>query len=287
MKITKFIPNAITRKVAKEVLVLKRNSPHIFFAVGIVGVVGGTVLACKATMKVGDVLDEMKEDVEAVKNDLNGTTDYQRDLAYAYVQGTARIVKLYAPAVLVTGVSIAALTGSHVQLTKRNTTLTIAYAGLQKAYEEYRERVRQELGEEKERDIYHGVTTEKVKIDGKTVDQKTVDPNKLSPYARVFDKMSSNWQPEPEYNMLFLKAQQNYFNHLLQSRRHVFLNEVYDALDIPRTRVGQVVGWYLDGEGDDYIDFGLYRMDNARFVNGIENAILLDFNVDGLIQDKL
>lgn len=284
---SKFVPTRIVRGISTQKLLLQKNTPHILFGVGIVGVIGGTVLACRATLKSGPVLDEFKEDIEAVKRDLSDTDHYQKDLAYAYIRGTTELVKLYAPAIVVTGVSVAALTGSHVQMTRRNTSLTIAYAGLHKAYEEYRERVRKELGKDKELDIYHGVEVEKEKDGAKVIDKRIVDPNKLSVYARLFDSMSSNWTNEPEYNLVFLKAQQNYLNNLLHVRGHVFLNEVYDALDIPRSRAGQIVGWVIGADGDNYIDFGLYEKESSRFVNGIENAILLDFNVDGVIYDKI
>ena len=117
-----------------------------------------------------------------------------------------------------------------------------------------------------------------------------MDPNKYSIYARFFDELSSSWNPEPEYNNLFLRCQQNYVNDLLNARGHVFLNEVYDRLGIPRSKAGAVVGWTLHGEGDGYIDFGIFdgwKPKAREFVNGHEGAILLDFNVDGIIYDKL
>lgn len=286
MKVTKFIPKKITRSVTRRTVVLKHNSPHIFFGLGVVGAVGATVLACRATLKLSDTLEEIKTEVEAVKT--HAPEEHQsRDLAYVYGRGTARVVRLYGPAVIVGGLSIAALTGSHVTLSKRNTALTVAYAGLQKAYEDYRARVRDELGEEREFDLHNGIVTGKFKEDGKSVEKKIIDPNKISVYARIFDQLSSNWQPNPEYNLIFLKAQQNYFNDILQSRGIVFLNEVYKSLDLPISQAGQFVGWVLGDEGDNYIDFGLYKLDNARFVNGIEDGILLDFNVDGVVWDKI
>lgn len=99
-------------------------------------------------------------------------------------------------------------------------------------------------------------------------------------YARAFDSSNPNWHPNPEYTLLFLRAQENYFNDALHTRGHVFLNEVYDALYIQRTSEGAVVGWILDGEGsDNYISFSMTPEQ--------DNSFLLDFNVDGIIYDKI
>lgn len=61
-------------------------------------------------------------------------------------------------------------------------------------------------------------------------------------------------------------------------------------LGIARTNAGQVVGWiYCEKNpvGDNYVDFGIYNLQNEGFVNGNERSILLDFNVDGIILDKI
>ena len=91
---------------------------------------------------------------------------------------------------------------------------------------------------------------------------------------------------------MFLRKQQEWANELLKSRGHVFLNEVYDMLGIPRTKSGQIVGWVYnsnDEYSDNYIDFGVYDggARSRAFVNGYEKAILLDFNVDGVIYDLI
>ena len=279
MNIAKLVPDVVSRVAGSQALALKKNSPHIFFGVGLVGVVGGTVLACRATLKAEPILDEMKDNIEEVKNDLEGD---KRDLAYVYARGSVKLAKLYAPAVAASGVGIACLTGSHVQLTKRNTALTVAYGALHTAFEEYRARVQEQLGVEEERDVYFGAETKKVKKDGKSVEIKEFDPNKVSAYACFFDEHATNWVKDAEYNLAFVTAQQHYFNQRLQTRGFVFLNEVYEALGVPTTKAGQVVGWYAKNpKGDGYIDFNIYTPENSRFVNGSERSILLDFNVDG------
>ena len=82
-------------------------------------------------------------------------------------------------------------------------------------------------------------------------------------------------------------------NEKLLAQGHVYLNEVYDALGIPRSKAGQIVGWVYNPDnpvGDNYIDFGIYQTNRAvarDFVNGYEKVILLDFNVDGNILDLM
>jgi hypothetical protein len=197
------------------------------------------------------------------------------------------IVRLYTPAVVLGTLSIAALTGSHIQLTRRNTALTAAYATVSAAYDNYRDRVRKEVGEDREMELYHSSSIEKMMVSGKNEEVMVVDPNTWSPYARLFDETSMQYHKNAELNKLFVLAQQNYLNDVLRARGHVFLNEAYDALGLERSKAGAVVGWVIDTTGDNYIDFGLYSKESARFTNGLERCVVLDFNVDGIIFDKL
>lgn len=287
----KFVPESITRNVCRQILIMKKNSPHIFFGVGIVGAIASTVLACRATLKLEETLDEIKHDVDSVKKLKEPKTysndypveEYNRDAVYVYAKGTFKLVRLYAPAVVVGSVSIACLTGSHVQLTRRNNALMAAYAILEKAYSDYRDRVREVVGESKELELYHGAQIEKVNKE----EVKVIDPNRWSPYAKFFDEGSIHWCKDPEINRLYIQCQQNYANNLLRARGHVFLNEVYDMLDVERSSAGQVVGWVMGGDGDNYISFGIFDVYNKPFINGWEATILLDFNVDGVVYDKI
>lgn len=289
MNISKFIPNAMQRFVGSKSLVLQKNSPHILFGVGLAGVAVGTVLACRSTLKLEGTLIDIQRDLDDMKTlESQGQTFTARERAYPYVKGTVEIGKLYGPAIIVMGVSVGALTGSHIQLNRRNAALSAAYAGLHEAFNDYRKRVRAELGEEKEQNLYHGIVTEKETVDGKSTKINKVVPHSMSPYARIFDESNPNWVPNAETNRITLQALQNYANHRLTARGHVFLNEVLQELGFEPTKAGQIVGWHVDSQvSDHYIDFGIYCPDNARFVNGYENSVWLDFNVDGSIIDLL
>jgi Family of unknown function (DUF6353) len=277
---------------SRSMLILRKHSPHIFFATGVLGTGASTVMACRATLKLSDTLDKIHHDVQNVKDlkhiahskaEAYSNDQYARDLTYVYGKGAVSLTRLYGPSVIVGVASISLLTGSHVQMTRRNSALMAAYAAVQKAYDDYRDRIRGEVGEDKELDLHHAATMQIVDKE----EIKVVDPNKFSPYAKFFDEYSQHWEKDPELNRLFVQCQQNYTNDLLHARGHVFLNEVYDLLGIPRTKAGAVVGWVIGKDGDNYVDFGMYETRSQNFINGAERSILLDFNVDGVIYDKL
>ena len=303
------IINKATRLLSSTQYQVKKHSPEILMVAGIAGTIVGTVLACKATTKVSEIIEEKNKNVEDVHTCLeekpNEYTeeDSKKDLTIIYAQTGVKLFKLYAPAIGVMVLSFASIIAGHKVLKKRNVAIAAAYAAIDKGFKQYRKNVIEEFGEGVDQQMRFGLKSKEIKKkdkDGKTVKETEyyIDPdanplNNISEYARFFDASSENFAKDPEYNMMFLRRQQDYANEMLKSRGHLFLNEVYDLLDIPRSKAGQVVGWVYDKngntKGDNYVDFGLYRNDQGtrRFVNGLEYNILLDFNVDGVIYDMI
>ena len=299
--------NKATRLLSSVQYKVKKHSPEILMVAGIAGTIVGTVLACKATTKVSEIIEEKNKNVEDVHTCLEEKPkeyteeDSKKDLTIIYAQTGVKLFKLYAPAIGVMALSFASIIAGHKVLKKRNIAIAAAYAAIDKGFKQYRKNVIEEFGEGVDQQMRFGLKSKEIKKkdkDGKTVKETEyyVDPdanplNNISEYARFFDAASENFSKDPEYNMMFLRRQQDYANEMLKSRGHLFLNEVYDLLDIPRSKAGQVVGWVYDKngntKGDNYVDFGLYRNDQGtrRFVNGLEYNILLDFNVDGVIYD--
>jgi hypothetical protein len=291
------IKHAAKLKGARQLLVARKHSPQVLFGAGVVGVVATAVLSSKATLQLEETLEEINKQKRMAKT-LNESGDvrygeeaYKRDMAILMVRSVTKVAKLYMPAIIVGTASIAALTSSHVILTKRNVALTAAYAAVDKGFREYRDRVIAELGEEKDREFLYETEKQEVveKTDKGEKKSEVTEATGASIYARFFDELCVDWKPIPEYNRVFLQAKQNYANDLLNMNGHVFLNEVYDMLGLPRTKAGAVVGW-VRGKGDSFVDFGIFNADSpaARdFVNGREGAILLDFNVAGVIYDLI
>lgn len=288
------VPAALTRATSTLVLKTKANSPTILFGVGVVGVVATAVMASKATLKLEEVTEKHKESLETATTlrekgrDDYTEEDYSKDLVYIYARSANDVFRLYGPTLVVGAISIACLAGSHHILTKRNAALTIAYKTIDEAFKQYRARVLEDQGPEKDREYRFGVSDTpriEAKKGKKTKEVEPVGLGGLSGYARFFDESCSSWSKTPEYNQVFLQAQQNYFNDRLRYKGHVFLNEVYDALGMERSPAGAVVGWIWEGDGDNYIDFGIWdHKERAEaFRNGYERSVLLDFNVDGVI----
>jgi hypothetical protein len=301
----KLVPQFVTRGIGRTVLQTKKNSPHIFFAGGMIGIAGSTFLACRATLKLEKTVDEIKDDFDILHKlhagdvEVEGKTiqkytddEYRKALLVVYGKSGLKVAKLYGPSILLGSASIAALTGSHVQLTRRNSALSATLALVTQAYDEYRARVREEVGEKRELELYRDIRDVEIENEkGKKETVQVAQSTGGSIYARWFDERSYCWEPHPETNKIALSAKQNYFNQRLNVYGHVFLNEVYDALGLERSPAGSQVGWLKDGgpdnTGDGYIDFGLFELRNMDFNMGREFSILLDFNVDGVIWDKI
>ncbi len=299
---------------------LKKHSPEILVAAGVVGAVTSAVLACKATTKIGEILERTKEDVDTIHKcaeDENTSNEYtqedaKKDLTIVYAQSAFKLAKLYAPAVLLGSLSITSILASNNILRKRNIALGAAYAAVDKGFKEYRSRVVERFGAEVDRELRYNLKARKFEetvVDPETGKEKkvkkngfVVNPSDISEYARFFEKYTMDedgnsilnpcWESNNEYNLMFIKAQERLANDMLKARKRLFLNEVYEMLGIPRTKAGQVVGWVYDSENpksDGYVDFGLYadNLSYSDYVNGYDPAILLDFNVDGNIWDLM
>lgn len=62
-------------------------------------------------------------------------------------------------------------------------------------------------------------------------------------HAIEFDSSNPNWSPQKEYNYAFLRAAASYLQQRLDTRGHLFVNEVREQLGLEPTPAGQVCGW--------------------------------------------
>lgn len=281
----------VTRLAGRAGLVLSKHAPTILTAAGTAGFIGTTILASKATLKVEETIAEeaallvkVHEAHDAGKLE---DKDALHDKVILYTRMTTKLAKLYAPALILGAASIVSLATGHGIMLKRNASLAAAYAAVDQAFKTYKKKVESKFGKDAVIDALVSTAEEDLTKNELTMEAiAAVDG--VSPYGVIFDETNNNWSADEDLSMLHLKCQQQYANDILQTRGHIFLNEVYKMLGFPHTPAGAVTGW-VKGNGDDFVDFNIFEGtfegedDKGRTVT----KWALDFNVDGVMYDKI
>ena len=99
----------------------------------------------------------------------------------------------------------------------------------------------------------------------------------------TFDEYNPQYQLHEEWNKIFLQSNENWAGEVLKARGHIFLNEVFDQIGFPRTKAGQVQGWWLEAGNHNEVDFDIspFTADNGKV------RYHLSFNIDGDILGRL
>ena len=277
----------------------KQNSPDILLVTGLVEGAVGVFLACRATLKAKKIMDEPSED--KVYNNNDGTyvvtVPARKKLAKAI-----DICRVYAvPAALLTA-SGASICAGHGILKTRYTGALTAYSALTASFIEYRERVRSEVGAEKEEELYYGTEKEtiSVKIEQEDGSTKTVrkkfdirKENGLSPYAQKFDPMKACGTTVPYYVDSFIQREESYLDDQLKADGHLYLNPARRRFYLEEDDAGQLVGWIFDprkikdGERDNYVKVIKKEIFVKDENDQWTSEIWIDFNVDGVIFGKM
>lgn len=301
---SKFIPKKVTRFGSRSVLKARKHSPTILVVAGVVGFGATVVAAVKATPKATKVVADHKAQRDVIGPvPSKGTVakeerkDAQVQVLELYYNTGLELTKVYGPTIMLGTLSAASVLYGHKILSARHAATVAAYSGLMDQFNAYRGRVQKTLGEKAERDIYHGAHGERVE-----------DPNHPGEYSMQpvyadgeltndscfvwFNEKAPYFKKDPEMNAMFLNATMAHLNNLYNVRGHLFLNEAKDALGLPRTPDGQVLGWVAEGDhqSDGFIDFGHLNIDNPEtiaFRNGERPDVMLVFNVDGIVHDLI
>ena len=319
------LPFKLGGKLAKGLTVLKVVSPELCAAGSILFGIGCVITSCIATVKSEPVVKDCVEREEAIRkvygegdeekirpmkdltvNEQKAVHDIRKDMAVMLVKNFA------VPALL--GIASIGLNLKALDiLRKRWLETSVALAGLSKTFDEYRQRVIEDQGVEKDQEYMHGKVKEThVEVDpetGEVTGEKTEYVQKkpgISQYARVFDEGEWDeankkwiwhnpvWRDDNMINRDNLRFIEKEMNGRLVRDGFLFLNDVYRRLGMPLSIDGQVVGWsYNSDRGDHAVSFGVFDDDprqlpcNKAFTEGRSNTPLLDFNVDGPIINEL
>ena len=308
------LTNTLSRVGTAALRTLEHHAPKILLGTSIVCGIGATVTACKATLKLPETMKEITENVEAAKaievEEGEQDTAKNKEVVKSYISGGIKLAKLYGPSVGLTVTSVACALAGNRMMNQRYAGALAALGSTEKMFDNYRKRVVEEFGEEKDTQFANGIRevvteepvlnkdgTPKTDKNGevKTTKKTSVeyDPN-VNKYSRMFDELSSKeWDPNPDYNVSNLLGRQQYFNDMLHAHRYLFLNDVYKELGYPVTAYGQDMGWVIDEDTPNaVVDLGLYDITNSgkRRIEDIDkytNGCLLTFKGVRYIKDKV
>lgn len=301
------LKTGVTRNMHRGGLLIKKRSPEILFGFGVATFGGALFASYKAALTADEILEYHKKkmkDIREAKRVAEANPDkyeyndelMKRDKTVQTIKTVINLGKAYAPVIALGGLSLASFLASRNILNNRYLGAVSAYNAVSEAFSAYRNRVKNELGEDQDRHFRYGATTQMVNAvdeNGKKTKEKqeNIDMKQMNPddSCVVFDQTSRYWDPNPKFSLMFLRNLQNRLTDKLHQDGHLFLNEVYEALGLPHTQEGALIGW-VEGMGDDYVDFGLYdiKKENvSRFINGFDNVVLLEFNHDGPIWNKI
>ena len=302
------------------------NKEKFLLGLGIIAGVATVGTTVKGTLNCKKIIDNHKDTVamiklaEEIRPEYKGSAEEKEDVTKLYTMTAMGIAKEVAVPVVFGAATVTCLIGEHCmmetkvnKLTETVVGLSAAYTAIDQAFKKYRKNVIAELGTAADERFRLGLKKEKVEVEetqpnGKVKkvkkDIEYIEEGDVSDYAKFFDasckslfvwKDPLHYYPDWDANIHQLNCQQSVANQILQRDGYLFLNDVYDMLGLPKTKAGQVVGWIYDPENpniDSHVSFGTYQIRNKKVINcekdyEYEECILLDFNVDGVIIDKL
>lgn len=299
---------AVSRTVG---LWTKRHAPEILQWLGRGGMLVGAYMCCKETLSLQDILEaheKIDAEIEAMHSGMyefeDGESyteaDYKKDLAKNRLGLLCDLVKLYGPGVLTEIGGLACdIAGGSMQKS-RLADMTSLVGLLSAKLTDYRGKVTEKIGAEAEQKLYYGDYQEnRKKLAAVKEKEPTIKPGKhpklcctnpivgASVYARYFDETSSRWLPGQDYNLRNILDSQESMNQRLKARGWLCLNDVYEDLGFPKTKVGQFMGWVFDNDSEhNRVSYMLDQFEcNRAALNLDDNVTLLDFNVRPILDD--
>lgn len=217
----------IKKIIDSSKLLVDKHSPEILTGLGITGMVCSTVLAVKATPKALDLIEERKYELDTYE--LTG-----REIIKT-------CWKCYLPSVITGGVSVACLIGANKVNNKRNIMLATAYNLSERTLTEYRNKVVDVIGEEKEREIRSSVANDRVA--NKNLSDAIIVCDKGN--TLCYDTISGRYF---KCDADKIRKAENILNRKLMSDAYVSLNDFYDLIGLPFTQIGDDLGWVFNGD---------------------------------------
>lgn len=289
-----------------------KHSPELLLGTSIASGIGATVCGCIATKKMDAINAKHKDILDTFHRGTNDedkeTPEYKRAITKEYGRYWLDIAKAWAPCVGLTLASGTAALASFKIINGRLVVAETAFAGVTKAFEQYRDNVIEDQGEDK--DLYYasnGALKKKQELiaKGKYKEKEkkynngvqTIDLTKVDDVFHYYFNEDTvdfrRYSSSPYYNMTLLCSTQEMFDSRLKDDGIVFLDDIYQYLGLDmRTLLaeraqGRTYGWVLDCytedgmPNDQHVLFGIYEYNDTQhklFRAGQINDVMLHFN---------
>lgn len=202
---------------------LGEKSPEILTGVGIAGMLSSVIFAVKATPKAMQLVeDELEYNLDATKMDI---------FRAAW--------KPYVPAATTFIFSSACLIGANSINHKRNAAIATACSLSEYALREYRNKVVEVIGEEKEREIRDAVSRDRVEARPLTSEVIITGNGDVL----CFETLSGRYFKS---NVDRIEKAMNILNRRVLSENYCSVNDYYEALGLDPIDVGEELGWNTD-----------------------------------------
>ena len=230
--------NVLTKAVNKVGGFIVEKSPTILLVLGIGGCISATVIAVKETPKAVKLLEERKKELEVEKLDVK--------------EVVKTTWKLYLPVVVTGGLAVACVIASHGINEKRRAALATAYTIAETSMLEYRDRVKKEIGEQKEFEIQDQVNEK--------IEEKFSDILDYREKPKVFSPMV--WIREPITGQEFYSSENlvdkiiiELNERMIDGIDYISVNEYLDALGLNQSEVFGEYEWHVLNSGTIKIRF--------------------------------
>lgn len=204
----------------------RKHSPEILTAIGVAGMAVSVVFAVTATPKAIKLIEKEKEEAEK---------------EYITKKEVAKTIwKCYIPAAVTFAASAACIVGASKINFERNTALATAYTLSETAMMEYKKKVVEEVGTEKEATIQTKATSEKIEGTPSVVNQMFVSGGSD---VRCYDELSNSYFFTTVDK---LDKAVNELNRRMRDENYISLNDFYYEIGIEPNGLGDMLGWNID-----------------------------------------
>lgn len=215
---------------------VSQNSPEILIGMGLAGMLSSTVLACKTTPKVHEMIEKEKE-----------IRHLECEPELTKMEIVKMSFKYYIPSALSYGLSAACILGANSINSKRNATLLTAYKIGEKALVEYKDAVVEVIGEEKEKEVRDVISR-------KRINKEPINTSEIIFTGKgdslCYDMISGRYF---KGDVDKINKAVNELNYTMLHDMYVSVNDFYDLVGLDYISAGNEMGWNIDdGQVDIY-----------------------------------